>query len=392
MQSGFFLRKADLRNKKNGAIFTMPIAMPVKVLLLSDSNSEHTEKWALGLASRNIEVGLFSFNKSTYHWYESIKNIKVLYEPGSEVNANTKFTKLNYLGKLTELKKAIREFRPDVLHAHYATSYGLIGALTGFHPYVISSWGTDVMKFPQKNFLNRSILKYNLRKADVLCATSFTIRDYINEVIQKDVKVIPFGADTEVFRPKEVEKLFSADDFVVGSVKPFEKLYNIDVIIKSFALLSAKYANMKLLLIGRGREEATLKELCKELKIEDKVKFTGRVNFSEVSNYFNMLDVLVNISDYESFGVAVIEAMACEKPVVVTGVGGLKEIVENETYGTMVKVDDVPGTAAAVEKYYLDKELKIRTGKACRQKVMQKYNWNDNIRQMEEVYNSLLKR
>ena len=54
------------------------------------------------------------------------------------------------------LKTAIAQFKPDVVHAHYATSYGLIGALSGFHPFVISAWGTDVMKFPQKNFINKA--------------------------------------------------------------------------------------------------------------------------------------------------------------------------------------------------------------------------------------------
>ncbi|MGZ3931484.1 MAG: glycosyltransferase, partial [Bacteroidia bacterium] len=207
--------------------------MSLKVLLLSDSNSEHTEKWAMGLAAENIEVGLFSFNKSTYKWYENVKNITVLYEPESGINANTKFTKLNYFSNVADLKKAIAVFKPDILHAHYATSYGLIGALADFHPYIISSWGTDVMKFPQKNFLNRSILRYNLKKADVLCATSFTIKDYINQVISKDVKVIPFGVDTDVFKPRTVKNIFGAGDFVVGSIKPLEKLYNIDVIIEA---------------------------------------------------------------------------------------------------------------------------------------------------------------
>ena len=127
----------------------------MRVLLLSDTYSEHTEKWALGLASKGIEIGLFSFNKASYAWYKNNENITLLFEPTQKINTNGLLNKFAYLKYLLPLKKAIKQFKPDVLHAHYATSYGLLGALSSFQPYVISAWGTDVMKFPQKNFINK---------------------------------------------------------------------------------------------------------------------------------------------------------------------------------------------------------------------------------------------
>ncbi|MGZ3920776.1 MAG: glycosyltransferase, partial [Bacteroidia bacterium] len=145
----------------------------MKILLLSDTNSEHTEKWALGLADKGFKIGLFSFNKAGYPWYNH-PNITLICESEESISADKNSTKFGYLKNVRTLKKVISKFKPDILHAHYATSYGLIGALSGFHPYVISSWGTDVMKFPQKNFVAKSILKYNFRKADLLCATSNT--------------------------------------------------------------------------------------------------------------------------------------------------------------------------------------------------------------------------
>ena len=124
--------------------------------------------------------------------------------------------------------------------------------------------------------------------------------------------------------------------------------------------------------------------------IENDVIFTGRISFSEVSNYFNMLDVLVNISDYESFGVSVIEAMACEKPVVATNTGGLKEIIENSNFGSLVEVGNVEQTASEIEKYLLDDNLKQKVGKLAREKVIEKYNWKNNIKQMIDVYSQLI--
>ncbi|MBI3520543.1 MAG: glycosyltransferase [Bacteroidetes bacterium] len=362
----------------------------MRILLLSDTYSEHTEKWALGLASNGIEVGLFSFNIASYPWHQNQKNITVLFEPTEKLDTSGK---LAYLKFVNPLKKAIIQFKPDVVHAHYATSYGLIGALSGFHPYVISAWGTDVMKFPQKNFINKSILKYNLRKADAICATSNTIKEFLKPVTDKIVKVIPFGVDLTTFYKKEVKSLFDANTFVVGSIKPLEPLYNTDVLIKAFAGLKKKHNDkaLKLLIIGEGSQMDALKHLATEHGIDQEVTFTGRIAFSEVSNYFNMLDVLVNISDYESFGVSVIEAMACEKPVIATNTGGLKEIIENSTFGSLVEVGHVQQTADEIEKYLLDESLKETVGKDARAKVMEKYNWTNNIQQMIDVYSQLIK-
>jgi glycosyltransferase involved in cell wall biosynthesis len=365
----------------------------MRVLLLSDTNSEHTEKWALGLASNGVEVGLFSFNKASYPWYQNKTNITVLFEPKNKLEVSAS-GKLSYLRYVKLLKNTILLFNPDVVHAHYATSYGLIGALSGFHPFVISAWGTDVMKFPQKNFIFKSILKYNLKKADAICATSHTIKDYLKPVTSKNVYVIPFGVNVDLFSNKEVTSLFNKGSFVIGCIKALEDLYNIDILIKAFAGLKLKFPSksLKLLIIGVGSQEAELKKMVSDLILNEDVIFTGRISFSEVSNYFNMLDVLVNISDYESFGVSVIEAMACEKPVIATNTGGLKEIIENNTFGSLVEVANIEQTTNEMEKYLLDEDLKQKVGKAARAKVVEKYNWIDNIHQMIDVYQQLLKK
>ncbi len=364
----------------------------MRLLLLADIQSEHTEKWALGLAANGIEVGLFSFNKATYPWYENIINITLLYEAEIKLDADNIINKLFYFKFVKLLKTAIKKFTPDVLHAHYATSYGLIGALSGFHPFVISAWGTDVMRFPQKNFINKFILQYNLKQADSICATSNTIKDYLMPYTNQTVHVIPFGVNIDDFCKKEVDSLFDKNAFVVGCIKSLEKIYNIDVLIKAFASLKIRYPSsvLKLLIIGVGSQDFFLKKMVSDLSLKDDVLFTGRIPFSEVSNYFNMLDVLVNISDYESFGVSVIEAMACEKPVIATNTGGLKEIIENNNYGSLVEVGNTEQTALEIEKYFLNESFKHEIGKAAREKVISKYNWENNINEMIDVYKKLL--
>lgn len=361
----------------------------MKILLLADMFSEHTEKWALGLANRGVTIGLFSFNKASYEWYRH-PNITVFFEPDHKINAESTLTKLAYIKHVTILKKIIRHFQPDVLHAHYATSYGLVGALSGFHPFVISAWGTDVMKFPEKNFAAKAILSFNFKKADLLCATSYTIKEYIARITDKAVTVIPFGIDVATFSPQKTESLFPDGSFVIGSIKLLEPLYNINILVRAFARLQEKYPALRLLIVGQGTAEKQLKELSAGLGISEKVVFTGRIPFQQISKYYNMLHVLVNISEYESFGVSVIEAMACGKPVVVTNVGGLKEIVKDDSLGLKVEVGSMEQTAEAIEKLMLDKALYAGISDNVRRYVTETYNWHGNLDQMIDAYERLI--
>lgn len=362
----------------------------MKILLLADTYSEHTEKWALGLANSGIHVGIFSFNKASYDWHHH-DNITVFFEPEKKINAESTLTKLAYLKYVNVLKKIIKHFNPDILHAHYATSYGLVGALTGFHPFVISSWGTDVMKFPNKNIVAKSILKYNFKNADLLCATSYTISDYISKITKKGVEVVPFGIDSERFKPAKVNSLFQESDYVIGTVKPLEKLYNQEVLFDAFARLKPKYPNIKLLIVGTGAHEDKLKEKAKALKLENDIVFTGRIPFEDVNKYYNMMKIMVNISEYESFGVSVVEAMACEVPVIVTNVGGLKEIVKDDTLGLKVDKPGVEETAAALEKLINDEKFYKEIAVNSRAHVLANYEWKSNLNTMINLYKGLLK-
>lgn len=361
----------------------------MKILLLSDTYSEHTEKWALGLAEQGFEIGLFSFNKASYPWYEH-KNITVFFEPDKKINAERNLTKLAYIKYVAVLKRIIKNFKPNVLHAHYATSYGLVGALTGFKPFVISAWGTDVMKFPQKNFVAKSILKYNFKHADVLCATSETIKTYIEQISKKEIQVVPFGVDTNQFKKQNVSSpIFEPQHFVIGSIKPLEALYHVDLLIQSFAEVHAQFPQARLLIIGEGSEYENLEKQVAALHLTEVVHFTGRISFDKVSYYFNQLQVLVNISQYESFGVSVIEAMACEVPVIVSDTGGLQEIVNHPELGLKVPVGSKEATTEAICQLIQSPERCQILGKNGRAHVLANYDWKINLQQMIHIYKTL---
>ncbi len=365
----------------------------MKILLLSDCNSVHTIKWAKGLYKQNLDIIVFSLGKLFVDDYKDT-NIKIV-SVQKQIKRTGMFSKLDYITALPLLKKTIKEEQPDIVHSHYATSYGLLGALSKFKPFVLSVWGADVFDFPNVSFLHKNIVKYNLKCADKILSTSNVMAKETSRYTDKDIEVTPFGIDIEVFKSEKVNSLFDEKDIVIGTVKTLEEKYGIRYLIDAFKILVDKYPEkpLKLLLVGGGSQERMLKEKVKDLGIEKQVVFTGKVPFNEVPKYHNMLSVSVSVSvsDGESFGVAIIEASACEKPVVVSNVGGLPEVVENGVTGIVVPKRNPQKTFEAIERLILDESLQLQMGKAGRERVKRMYDWNSNVQQMIKIYKEVLK-
>jgi glycosyltransferase involved in cell wall biosynthesis len=358
----------------------------MRILLLADINSIHTQKWAIGLSEHGFKIGIFSFTDSDSYWYEKY-NIECLNKDAFSAGSDSFAAKALYLLNLPKLRSAIKQFKPDVLHSHYASSYGLLGALSGFHPFVVSAWGTDLMRFPSKNVLNRAIIKYNLRKADTICATSHTLERYIHNLVNRKVEVIPFGVDISEFTSKKKNAARSV--FTIGCIKALEKIYNINSLVIAFSYLKHKYPErkLKLVIIGDGSEANDLKEMVKNLGLSNDVEFRGKVPHEDIATCINEFDVFVNLSEYESFGVSVVEAMACGKPVIVSEAEGLKEVVSNERNGSIVNPNNIGQIVLALEKYMLSESLRETVGLNANQRVKDIYNWKDNLEQMIGVYN-----
>ena len=365
--------------------------MALRILLLADISSSHTEKWALGLADKGYQVGIFSLNKSARAWFYKSDNIEVVHEGATTIRNSFLSNKLKYLLALPALWKVIKEFNPDLLHAHYATSYGLLGALSGFRPLVISAWGSDVYEFPKKSFIHKAILKFNLRAADKILSTSYVMKGELWKYSSKEVDVIPFGVNTTVFSPKNIKTNSEKDILHIGTIKAMEDKYGIKTIIDAVELVNCCLPEtpIKVYLVGEGSRSNYYKKLVSSKNLEEIIVFTGKISFSHISNYHNLLDILLNVSNVnESFGVSVIEGMACEKAVIVSNVPGLKEVISN--HGLIVEKDNVQQLAKAIIQLIESPELRISLGKAARKHVVENYEFDYCLEQLTRIYDAIL--
>lgn len=366
----------------------------MKILLLSWPNSIHTIRWALALADRDIEVCIFGFEALKVKDYDICSNIMIKTLNQSLSMREGSFEKLKYLSALPRIKEIIKEFNPNIVHAHYASSYGLLGALSGNHPFVISVWGADVYSFPLKSFLHRKLLEYSLSKADKVLSTSFVMVQETNKYTTKQIEVTPFGVDLKQFTNVDKKDIFEESDIIIGTIKALEEKYGIKYLIEAFCTLSKKYPKLplKLLIVGGGSLEKELKALVDNLGLNEKILFTGKIEHKDIASYHACLDIFVSlsISDSESFGVSVVEASASEKPVLVSNVGGLVEVVEDKVTGYVVNAKNTLAAADALEKLVLDVNLRKDFGNAGRKRVEDLYDWDKNVNKMIDIYKGLL--
>lgn len=294
-----------------------------------------------------------------------------------------------YLLSYQKLKKTISKFKPDLIHAHYASSYGLLGALTGFKPYLISVWGNDVFDFPLKSPVHKRLLKYTLSKASLILSSSHTMAEETGKYTSVKTEVVPFGVDTQLFQPIKVKSLFKENDFVIGTVKSLYPKYGIEYLIRAFKIIKDQNPGrqLKLLIVGGGLLERSLKKITEELGINNEATFTGRIDHSEISAYYNMMDICIFPSIHESFGVAVIEALACEKPVVASDVGGFAEIIKNNETGVLTEPRSPESIAGAVTYLINNPGIAEKFAKAGREDVVKRFEWERCVDSMEKIYN-----
>ena len=295
----------------------------------------------------------------------------------------------------------IRNNHLDLLHVHYAIPHAAAAYMAKMIlkeegkeiPFITTLHGTDIT-LVGKDKTYAPVVAFSINQSDAITAVSDHLRleTFSTFHIEKEIQVIHNFVDVERFSRKPIDafrKVIAPNgERILLHASNFRKIKRVQDVIHIFANVN-KVIPSKLLLVGDGPERPMAEELARELKICDEVRFVGKQQ--DMEEIFAVADLFVLPSEYESFGLAALEAMAAGAPVVSTNAGGLPEIILQGECGYMADVGDVEGMSRYALDILSDETTLQRFKKAAKTQAAS-FDIHKIIPQYEELYERVVRR
>ena len=261
------------------------------------------------------------------------------------------------------LVDVVKNNKLDLLHVHYAIPHAsaaymakqILQKENKYVPVITTLHGTDIT-LVGRDKTYAPVVAFSINQSDAITAVSENLKEetYRTFKIEKDIEVIYNFVDVQRFSKKPIDafrKVIAPDkERIILHASNFRKIKRIDDVIRIFKKLNDVIPS-KLLLVGDGPERPMAEALCRELNLCDEIRFVGKQQ--DMEEIFAIADLFLLPSEYESFGLSALEAMAGGAPVVSTNVGGLPEIItpgENGYMGNVGDTDQMAGYAIDILK------------------------------------------
>ena len=287
--------------------------------------------------------------------------------------------------------------RFDVLHAYFLSQAGFVAAYAGKYlnlPSVVSIRGNDIERAPfdPSRF---SHVMFALQHATALTTNASVLINKAKAFIDREIVLIPNGVDTELFKPMErnhalAESLGLLGGRVIGFVGELREKKGLTTLLRAYAQVN-RNESTSLLIIGdvrSGEDKKQFDELRSSIP-NAKINVTGYVSNQDLPSYYSVVDVIVHPSLRDGLPNAVLEAMACEKPVIATAVGGLVDVIQDCHNGRSIAVNDVSTLATILQEVLSDNNLQKHLGRSARQTVQSRFTLQNELERNLALYRKL---
>jgi L-malate glycosyltransferase len=305
------------------------------------------------------------------------------------------------LALATKMSTVAQEEKLDLLHVHYAIPHSISAILARESlkpqqqlPVITTLHGTDItLVGADRSYL--PITRYGIVQSDGVTAISNYLKEATHEIFHVDnVKVIPnFVCQYDYQRQPAGslrESLSPNNEPLIAHVSNFRPVKRPLDCIEIFAKVLQEGIKARLVMVGDGSERTNCEHRARCLGIQDQCSFVGKQ--PRIVDYLSVADVLLLPSEQESFGLAALEAMACEVPVISTRVGGVPEVVTDGETGFLSDVGDVQKMAADAATLVRDPDLRREMGRKARESAISRYSTDQVIPQYISFYEEVLGR
>lgn len=351
--------------------------MSAHLCLLGDANSVHVRRWADEMLTRGFKVSLITGRPEPIGGVEQrvVRPVK---------------RSIDWLMRAGEVSRHLDDLSPDIVHAHYVTSYGYLAARCGRHPLVMTAWGSDILVTPFESRLKRWITGWTLRRADLITGDS---RDLIEAVSayspRARLEEIHWGADMSKFCPGPWS---DKTGFQIVSLRAWEPNYRIDKIIEGLGLFLERNpdADAHLHLLGGGSQDEALTAQVHVLGLADKVTFAGRVDDAEMVSTLQRSKVSISIPASDATSVSVLESMACGLPVIGSDLPANRQWLHADS-GLLISEECAAGVAAVLERLWRDDAGAQRIGAENHARMLEEGARSVQMDAVAKLYQSLLR-
>ncbi len=350
----------------------------------------------LALAARDNDVHFFShelpFRVPARHPNTSFHRVDVTSYPLFKYPPYT-------LALASKLGEVCRSHQLDIIHVHYAIPHAISAYLcrkllgTDRPKILTTLHGTDITLIGiDSSFYEMTRLGINTSDAVTAVSKSLAAETELRFKPTQKIRMIPNFVNLDEFNPaRRSQGLRSRHaqgaDFLLGHVSNFRSVKRVRDVVRTFHLLEKKLS-ARLLMIGDGVELEPARHLAAELGLSERVSFLGAIN--NVGDVLAQLDLFLLPSEYESFGLAALEAMASGVPVIATRTGGVPEVVEDGVCGILCQIGDYACMAAACEAVLRDPDRHQRMQEAVRERATQRFAQAPVVDEYERLYKELL--
>lgn len=343
----------------------------MKLAYLADGGSVHTRRWLGHFVDRGHEVHLLSLEPSQV--------------PGVHEHplARRFGNKLDYLAAIPRVRRLAQEIRPDLIHAHYATSYGLLGALCGFRPLIVTAWGSDILVTPRDSALMARLVGWVLTQADAITSDSEGMTEAILEMGGRGkTRTIPLGVPQSLFDPSEAVPRQRA----ILSLRNLEPQFRVDRLIRAFGLVAARDPLARLIIGNRGPELPSLQALAASLGLQERVDFVGFQTPSALHRLMRECAVYVSIPESDATSVTLLEAMALGAFPIVSDLPANREWIAHGRNGMLVPALTPEALADALLAALDETAFRERAAEENRELISRKAVWERNMAEVEALY------
>lgn len=304
---------------------------------------------------------------------------------------------------LAGLRSVLREVKPDVLHAGPIQTAAFLGALSGFRPLVAMSWGSDLLKDADKDRALNRITHYTLNHSTVLVGDSQSVVDKAVSFgfPAERIYQFPWGIDLNRFSPGSKASLRNRlgwqDCFVVLSLRSWEPVYGVDVMLRGFAkayhsLRDATGADpkLRLLMLGGGSQAGMVHQIIQEYGLQNVVHLGGHTTQADLPGMYRAADLYVSASHSDGSSVSLMEALGSGLPVLVTDIPSNREWVQDGQEGWLFPDNDSEALAQKLLQAMRQPETLEQMRLAARSRAEQRANWSNNFQRLLAAYQAAL--